>query len=52
MEGVDDKPDNKINKKKARELIEIADKLVVANYDYPRGNTGVTIPISPMKWIQ
>lgn len=52
MDGVDNKPDNKINKKKARELIQLADRVVVANYDYPRGNTGVTIPISPMSWIK
>lgn len=52
MEGVDDKPDRKINKKKARDLIDLADKVLVSNYDYPRGNSGVTIPISPMKWIK
>ena len=52
LEGVDNKPDRKISKKKARELIDLADKVVVTNYDYPRGNTGVTIPISPMSWIK
>jgi hypothetical protein len=38
MEGVDDKPDMKINKKKAREIIDQVDKVVVSNYDYPKGN--------------
>lgn len=52
LEGVDDKPDRKVNKKKARELIDLADKVIIANYDYPRGNSGVTIPISPMTWIK
>lgn len=52
LEGVDDKPDRKVNKKKARELIDLSDRVIVANYDYPRGNSGVTIPISPMKWIK
>ena len=33
-------------------MIELADKLVISNYDYPRGNQGVTIPISPIKWIK
>lgn len=52
MEGYDPKPDQKINKKKARELIDLVDKLIVANYDCPRGNDGLTIPISPMDWIK
>jgi hypothetical protein len=52
MEGYDEKPDRKVNKKKAKELIDLADKLIVSNYDYPKGNTGVTIPISPMSWIK
>ena len=52
MDGVDPKPDQKINKKKARELINIADKVVVSNYDCPRGNEGINIPISPMDWIK
>lgn len=52
MDGVDPKPDQKINKKKARELIDLADRVVVANYDCPRGNEGVNIPISPMDWIK
>jgi hypothetical protein len=52
MDGVDPKPDQKINKKKARELIDIADKVVVANYDCPRGNEGLNIPISPMDWVK
>ncbi len=52
MDGYDPKPDQVINKKKARELIDIADKVVVANYDCPRGNSGITIPISPMDWIK
>ena len=38
FDGVDPKPDQKINKKKARELIDLADKIVVTNYDCPRGN--------------
>ena len=38
LDGVDPKPDQKINKKRARELIDLADKVVVANYDCPRGN--------------
>jgi spore germination protein YaaH len=52
LEGVDPKPDQKINKKKARELIDLVDKVVIANYDCPRGNEGITIPISPMDWIK
>jgi hypothetical protein len=28
----------KINKKKAREIIDQVDKLVISNYDYPKGN--------------
>lgn len=52
LEGYDPKPDRKINKKKARELIDLADRVVVTNYDYPKGNEGVTIPISPMSWIK
>jgi hypothetical protein len=28
----------KINKKKAREIIELVDKVIVSNYDYPKGN--------------
>jgi hypothetical protein len=52
MDGVDPKPDQKINKKKARELIDLADRLVIANYDCPRGNEGVNIPISPIDWIK
>jgi spore germination protein YaaH len=52
MEGVNPKPDQKINKKKARELIDLVDKVVVANYDCPRGNEGLNIPISPMDWIK
>lgn len=52
MDGYDPKPDQLINKKKARELIDIVDKVVVANYDCPRGNSGITIPISPMDWIK
>lgn len=52
LDGVDPKPDQKINKKKAREVMELADKIVVANYDCPRGNDGITIPISPMDWIK
>lgn len=38
MEGVDEKVDMKINKKKAREIIELVDKVIVSNYDYPKGN--------------
>lgn len=52
MDGYDEKPDRKVNKKKAKELIDLADRLIVSNYDYPKGNTGVTIPISPMSWIK
>jgi spore germination protein YaaH len=52
MEGYDPKPDQKINKKKARELIDLVDKLIIANYDCPRGNDGLTIPISPMDWVK
>ena len=52
MDGVDPKPDQKINKKKARELIHLADKVIIANYDCPRGNEGLSIPISPMDWIK
>jgi len=52
MEGVNPKPDQKINKKKARELIDLVDKVVVSNYDCPRGNEGLNIPISPMDWIK
>ena len=52
MDGFDPKPDQKINKKKARELIDLVDKVVIANYDCPRGNDGITIPISPMDWIK
>lgn len=37
LDGVDPKPDQKINKKKAREIINLADKVVVSNYDCPRG---------------
>jgi hypothetical protein len=49
---VDPKPDQKINKKKARELIDLVDKVIVSNFDYPKGNQGVTIPISPIDWIK
>lgn len=52
MDGVDPKPDNKINKKKARQIINLVDKVVIANYDCPRGNDGINIPISPMDWIK
>jgi hypothetical protein len=52
LEGVDDKPDSKINKKKARELIDLVDKVIVTNYDYPKGNEGNIIPISPIPWIK
>jgi spore germination protein YaaH len=52
MDGVDPKPDNKINKKKAREIISLVDKVVIANYDCPRGNDGINIPISPMDWVK
>ena len=52
MDGVDPKPDNKINKKKAREIINLVDKVVIANYDCPRGNDGINIPISPIDWIK
>ncbi len=52
MEGVDEKPDMKINKKKAREIIDQADKIIVTNYDYPKGNEGITIPIAPLNWIK
>lgn len=52
LEGYDPKPDRKINKKKARELIDLADRVIVSNYDYPKGNEGVTIPVSPIGWIK
>eukprot|EP00919_Chromeraceae_sp_WS-2016_P064122 GHVR01151714.1.p1 GENE.GHVR01151714.1~~GHVR01151714.1.p1 ORF type:complete len:149 (+),score=0.29 GHVR01151714.1:344-790(+) len=52
MDGVDNKPDQKINKKKARDIIDLVDRLIVTNYDYPKGNQGITIPISPMNWIK
>ena len=52
LDGVDPKPDQKINKKKARQLINIVDKVVIANYDCPRGNDGINIPISPMDWVK
>lgn len=38
MDGVDQKPDQKINKKKAREIIDLVDRVIIANYDCPRGN--------------
>lgn len=52
MDGVDPKPDQKINKKKARDIINLVDKVVIANYDCPRGNDGINIPISPMDWVK
>mgnify|MGYP000398010074 CR=1 FL=1 len=52
MDGVDPKPDQKINKKKARDIISLVDKVVIANYDCPRGNDGINIPISPMDWVK
>ena len=52
LDGVDPKPYQKINKKKARELMNIVDKVVIANYDCPRGNDGINIPISPMDWVK
>ena len=52
LDGIDPKPDQKINKKKARELMSIVDKVVIANYDCPRGNDGINIPISPMDWVK
>ena len=52
MDGVDPKPEQKINKKKAREIIDIVDKVVITNYDCPRSNEGVNIPISPIDWIK
>jgi hypothetical protein len=52
MEGVDPKPDQLINKKKAREIINLVDKVVITNYDCPRGNDGINIPISPMDWVK
>lgn len=42
----------KINKKKAREIIDQADKVVIENYDYPKGNEGMIVPISPIDWIK
>ncbi len=38
MDGTSNKPDQKIGKKKAREIIDLVDKLVITNYDYPNGN--------------
>lgn len=32
--------------------MDLVDKVVVANYDCPRGNEGITIPISPIDWIK
>lgn len=52
LDGVDPKPDQKINKKKARDLMALVDKVVIANYDCPRGNDGINIPISPMDWVK
>jgi len=52
MDGVDPKPDQRINKKKARELIDLVDKVVVANYDCPRSNEGINVPISPIDWVK
>jgi hypothetical protein len=52
LEGVDDKAERAINKKKARELMDMADKVLVTNYDYPKGSSGGIVPVSPMKWIK
>lgn len=52
FEGVDDKVDRVINKKKARELMEMADKILISNYDYPKASEGGVIPVSPLKWIK
>ena len=32
--------------------MNLVDKVVVANYDCPRGNDGINIPISPMDWVK
>lgn len=52
LEGVDDKVDRAINKKKARELMDLADKVLISNYDYPKGSSGGIVPVSPMAWIK
>lgn len=52
FEGVDDKPDRIINKKKARELMNFADKVVVHNFDYPKGSSGGIVPVCPLKWMK
>lgn len=31
--------------------MEFADKIIISNYDYPKGSSGV-IPVSPLVWIQ
>lgn len=38
LDGVNPSPDQQINKKKAREIIELVDKVIIANYDCPRSN--------------
>lgn len=52
FEGVDDKVDRVINKKKARELMDMADRVLISNYDYPMASEGGVIPVSPLKWIK
>ncbi len=51
FEGVDNKVERVINKKRTRELFDLADKVIVNNYDYPKGASGV-VPVSPMDWIK
>lgn len=52
FEGVDDKPDRLINKKKARELMNFADKIIIHNFDYPKGSSGGIVPVCPLKWVK
>jgi hypothetical protein len=33
-------------------LIDFADKILISNYDYPKGSAGGVIPVSPLKWIK
>ena len=52
FEGVDNKPDRIINKKKARELMDMADKILIHNFDYPKGNSGGVVPVCPLSWVK
>jgi hypothetical protein len=41
-----------INKKKACEIIDLTDKLLIVNCDYPKGSVDGIIPVSSMDWIK